>query len=45
MVRVRHVVLAAVTVMASPAAAEVLDATYRGHDGLRQTAVYPRQNA
>ena len=30
MVRVRHVVLAAVTVMASPAAAEVLDATYRG---------------
>ncbi|HVQ66097.1 MAG TPA: hypothetical protein VMT08_01240 [Bradyrhizobium sp.] len=30
MVRVRHVVLAAVTVMATPAAAEVLDATYRG---------------
>ena len=30
MVRVRHVVLAAATVMATPAAAEVLDATYRG---------------
>jgi len=30
MVRVRHVVLAAMTVMATPAAAEVLDATYRG---------------
>ncbi len=30
MVLVRHVVLAAVTVMATPAAAEVLDATYRG---------------
>jgi len=30
MVRVRHLVLAAVTVMATPAAAEVLDATYRG---------------
>jgi len=30
MVRVRHVVLAAMTVMAAPAAAEVLDATYRG---------------
>ena len=30
MVRGRHVVLAAMTVMATPAAAEVLDATYRG---------------
>ncbi len=30
MVRVGHVVLAAATVMATPAAAEVLDATYRG---------------
>jgi hypothetical protein len=30
MVRVGHVVLAAVTVTATPAAAEVLDATYRG---------------
>lgn len=30
MVRARYVVLAAVTVMATPAAAEVLDATYRG---------------
>jgi hypothetical protein len=30
MVQARHVVLAAVTVMATPAAAEVLDATYRG---------------
>jgi hypothetical protein len=30
MVRVEHVALAAVTVMATPAAAEVLDATYRG---------------
>ena len=30
MVRVRHVALAAMTVMATPAAAEVLDATYRG---------------
>jgi hypothetical protein len=30
MVRMRHVVLAAMTVMATPAAAEVLDATYRG---------------
>jgi hypothetical protein len=30
MVRVRHVVLAVMMVMATPAAAEVLDATYRG---------------
>jgi hypothetical protein len=30
MMRGRHVVLAAMTVMATPAAAEVLDATYRG---------------
>ena len=30
MARARYVVLAAVTVMATPAAAEVLDATYRG---------------
>jgi hypothetical protein len=30
MVRLGHVVLAAVTVTATPAAAEVLDATYRG---------------